>query len=85
MTMRQQRHPVGSFPKCPDCGKEPRHILDQRRRPVGGHLMSCACGDTTKHDTLQGALVAWMKPRNVSLTVRLVEPAIGSRRRQVAA
>lgn len=56
---RQQSHPSGSFPACRHCGHEPRHIMDARRRPIGGHLMSCSCGDTGKYDTLADALTAW--------------------------
>lgn len=71
-TQRQQKHAAGSFPACPECGREPRHILDVRRRPIGGHLLSCACGDTTKHDTLTDAVRTWCRARNVSMTVRPV-------------
>ena len=59
LMQRQQRHATGTFPACRDCGAEPRHILDHRCRPLGGHLMSRRCGDTTKHDDLAGALSAW--------------------------
>ena len=63
--MRQQRHPAGTFPTCPACNMEPRHILDQRRRPLGGHLLSCACGDGTKQDTLAQAADSWCATRNL--------------------
>lgn len=71
-TQRQQTHASGSFPDCPQCGREPRHIHDARRRPLGGHLLSCACGDSSKFDTLAGAVRAWCAARNVSMTVRAV-------------
>lgn len=70
MTQRQQSHPAGSFPSCPDCKTEPRHILDARGRPLGGHLMSCRCGDTPKFDTLAEAVRTWCRARNVSMTLR---------------
>jgi hypothetical protein len=70
MTMRQQPHPAGSFPTCPACQKEPRHILDLRRRPIGGHLLACHCGETPKADDLAAAVRAFCRARNVSLTVR---------------
>jgi hypothetical protein len=70
MTMRQQSHPIGSFPACSQCRKEPRHILDLRRRPVGGHLLACHCGETPKFDDLASAIRAFCSSRNVSFTVR---------------
>lgn len=65
--MRHQPHPDGTFPVCPDCGVEPRHILDLRARPRGGHLLSCACGDSTKHDNLAEATKAWGRARNIEI------------------
>lgn len=65
--MRQQPHPPGTFPRCPDCGIEPHHILDQRARPRGGHLLSCACGDCTKHDDLAQATHAWGRAHQVEI------------------
>lgn len=47
MTQRQQLHPVGTFPVCPTCGDELRHIHDARVTD-GGHLLSCCCGDSPK-------------------------------------
>lgn len=82
-TQRQQKHPAGSFPVCPTCNFEPRHILDVRHRPLGGHLMSCACGDTPKHDSLADAVRSWCRARNVSLTVRPVA-SVTALPRQVA-
>lgn len=70
MTQRQLWHPRGSFPVCPQCNKEPRHIIDGRRRPVGGHLMSCQCGDTPKCDSLALAVASWCQAHNTSMTVR---------------
>lgn len=74
MTHRQQSHPAGSFPHCPHCNREPRHIVDGRAAPVGGHLLSCTCGDSAKFPSLAGALRAWCASRNVSMTVRPVTP-----------
>lgn len=68
--MRQQPHARGTFPTCPQCAREPRHIHDVRRRPTGGHMLSCGCGDTARFDTLAQAIRAWCSPRNVSMTVR---------------
>jgi hypothetical protein len=65
--MRHQPHPAGTFPACPDCGIEPRHILDQRARPRGGHLLNCACGDCTKHDDLAAAAQAWGRAHQVQI------------------
>jgi hypothetical protein len=35
MTMRQQSHPIGSFPACPQCRKEPRHNVSFTVRSRG--------------------------------------------------
>jgi len=59
MTQRDQGHPVGTFPKCPRCALEPHHFVDSRRRPLGGHFMQCACGETGKFDTFEEALQTW--------------------------
>lgn len=75
MTHRQQSHAVGSFPQCPACQREPRHIVDGRQRPTGGHLMACSCGDSPKFDSLAVALRTWCAARNVSVTVRPVRTA----------
>lgn len=75
--MRQQSHAAGTFPLCPGCNREPRHIHDLRRRPVGGHLLSCGCGDTAKFDSLTAAVCAWTRDRDVSMTVRPL-PARGT-------
>ena len=69
LMQRQQSHATGTFPVCRHCQHEPRHILDARRRPAGGHLMSCACGDTRKHDDLAAALIEWR-------TLHAPEPAL---------
>lgn len=58
-------HDPGTFPICPDCGLEPRHIFDHRRRPVGGHLMSCRCGDSPKYDDMESALACWGRTHRV--------------------
>ena len=71
MTHRQQVHAAGTFPLCPGCHREPRHILDGRRRPIGGHLLACSCGETAKHDSLVEAVAAWCAPRNVRAPLRL--------------
>lgn len=68
-TQRQMPHPAGTFPKCPSCGREPKHILDGRRRPMGGHLLSCACGDTPKGDALPEALNSWCRAHGVPVPV----------------
>lgn len=83
MTQRQQSHPRGTFPTCPACGFEARHFIDRRQAPVGGHFLSCACGDAPKRASLGSAISAWCTPRNVSLTVRPladVVPLIAERR-----
>lgn len=80
MTQRQQSHPVGTFPQCPRCGFEARHVIDARRRPLGGHLLSCACGDSPKFDTLGQAVAHWCGARNVSMTVRPVTHLQSKRR-----
>lgn len=74
MTQRQQSHPAGTFPTCPECRFEARHFIDYRMRPVGGHFFACACGDSPKFDTLPKALRHWCAARNVSMTVRPVVP-----------
>lgn len=84
MTMRQQSHPASTFPQCPACSKEPRHILDMRSRPVGGHLLSCACGDTPKFDQLSEAVQSWCRAHNVSMTLRQVHGGMRSARASVA-
>lgn len=66
-TQRQVSHPRGTFPMCPSCSREPRHIVDGRRRPVGGHLLSCACGDTPKTDDLPAALNTWCRAHGVAV------------------
>lgn len=71
MTQRQQPHDAGTFPQCPDCQREPRHLLDGRRRPIGGHLLACSCGETTKYDSLQQAVAAWCAPREIPAPMRL--------------
>lgn len=68
-TQRQMPHPAGTFPTCPACSREPKHILDGRRRPVGGHLLSCACGDTPKADDLPAALNTWCRAHGVAVPV----------------
>lgn len=68
-TQRQIAHPAGTFPPCPACRREPKHILDGRRRPLGGHLLSCACGDTPKADDLPEALNTWCRAHDVAVPV----------------
>lgn len=69
MSQRQQPHAVGTFPVCPDCGDELRHIVDDRAK-VGGHFLSCCCGDSPKfHDfqLLWDALYSWCSRRGVTM------------------
>ena len=69
MTQRQQRHPAGTFPRCPDCGGELRHIHDDRAA-FGGHLLSCCCGDSPKFAEAQdlwNALYTWCALRSVAV------------------
>lgn len=69
MSQRQQPHAVGTFPCCPDCGDELRHIVDDRAK-VGGHFLSCCCGDSPKfHDfpALWDALHGWCSRRGVTM------------------
>jgi hypothetical protein len=68
-TQRQVQHPNGTFPKCPSCCREPRHIFDGRSRPTGGHLLSCACGDTPKAVNLPEALNTWCRAHDVAVPV----------------
>lgn len=74
MTQRQQPHDAGTFPACPDCKREPRHILDARRRPIGGHLMLCSCGETGKHESLDQAVSQWKRMHGIPLVH--VRPAV---------
>ena len=68
MTQRMQLHAVGTFPACPDCGDELRHIHDDRAG--GGHFLSCCCGDSPKFagfDPLMEALAGWCLQRGVAM------------------
>lgn len=85
MTQRQTSHPEGTFPTCPDCGREPRHLIDARRRPVGGHLLSCYCGDTPKFEGLSEAVRAWCRIHNAPMTVRPARRGVVTPLRQVPA
>lgn len=67
MSQRQQTHAVGTFPRCPDCGDELRHILDDRAT-AGGHFLSCCCGDSPKFASFPAlwfALEGWCQRRGV--------------------
>ena len=69
MTQRQQLHAVGTFPVCPDCGDELRHILDDRATD-GGHCLSCCCGDSPKFASfylLMAALEGWCDAKGLAL------------------
>ena len=69
MTQRMQLHSVGTFPVCPDCGDELRHIRDDRAQG-GGHFLSCCCGDSPKlptFDALLGAMETWCAARGVAV------------------
>lgn len=74
MTQRDQGHPIGTFPTCPRCAMEPHHILDSRRRPMGGHLMQCACGETGKFDNLDEALQTWCVINGIVLQRKELPP-----------
>lgn len=65
MTQRMQSHPPGTFPACPTCRREAKHVIDGRNRPVGGHLMTCSCGDSPKFDSLPEALQAFCSARGI--------------------
>lgn len=69
MTQRMQLHPPGTFPECPDCGDELRHVHDERA-VVGGHFMSCCCGDSPKFggaEAMVEALHGWCAQRGVTM------------------
>ena len=57
MTLRHVLHSVGTFPICPACGDEYRHIVDSREG-LGGHCLSCCCGDSPKFPTFDALLDA---------------------------
>lgn len=66
----QIKHPPFSFPSCPGCGREPRHLFDARTGTFfgparGGHFMACSCGDGAKFPTFAAALSAWCGARNL--------------------
>jgi hypothetical protein len=69
MTQRMQLHSVGTFPVCPDCHDEYRHIRDDRAHG-GGHFLSCCCGDSPKLPTfeaLRDAMRGWCVARGVAV------------------
>jgi len=77
MTHRQQLHSVGTFPVCPDCGDELRHIHDDRAAE-GGHFLSCCCGDSPKlptFDALLDAMQGWCAQRGVPVPAGVSLPS----------
>lgn len=69
MTQRMQQHSMGTFPLCPECGVEYRHVRDYRSCG-GGHLLSCCCGDSPKFpsfDALRAAMRGWCAARGVAI------------------
>jgi hypothetical protein len=85
MSQRQQPHAVGTFPLCPDCGDELRHIVDDRAS-AGGHFLSCCCGDSPKFGSLPllwAAMLGWCERRGVAAPC-LQPPRAGQREPQRA-
>lgn len=77
MSMRMQLHGVGTFPVCPHCGDELRHIVDYST--TGGHLLSCCCGDSPKFPTFEALLTAmrgWCRMHAVAVPAGVSLPLL---------
>lgn len=68
MMQHQVTHPVGTFEKCMNCFREPKHFISRGKRhneQMGGcnetHALECCpCGHSTgKHETLMAARAQW--------------------------
>lgn len=70
-TQRTVQHTHGTFPQCPRCQREPRHMLDVRRQPIGGHWLECPCNvNGLRYPTLERAIREWCGARGVAMSVR---------------
>lgn len=95
MLQQQQQHPVGTFPRCRECGHEPRHIIGRGSaahetfdilHPTGTrHQLECRCTARTPWmSSLPDALIEWKRhhaaPAPTSLKRAPVYPLFGPHR-----